>query len=135
MSIHGILLIDLLGLVIIGLIINLVRTHKLNVGYAVVWLLALLGLIITISFPPLLEFITSSVGAIYPASALSLLAFVFILLVLIFFSIQLSMISFRQNELIQYMALKDLLDEEKKTSEKDKGAVNEIFTQVREMET
>lgn len=77
----------------------------------------------------------TSVGAIYPASALSLLAFVFILLVLIFFSIQLSMISFRQNELIQYIALKDLLDEEKKTSEKDKGDVKEIYNQLRETET
>jgi hypothetical protein len=135
MSIHGILFIDLLGLVIIGLIINLVRTHKLNVGYAVVWLLALIGLMITISFPPLLEFITRSVGAIYPASALSLLAFVFIFLVLIFFSIQISMISFRQNELIQYIALKDLSDEGKKTTKNDQGDVNEFYNQVREMET
>jgi hypothetical protein len=112
MNIHGIVFIDTLALAIIGLIVNLVRTHKLNVGYAVIWVAALLGLITIISIPSLLGFVTTSVGAIYPASAVSLLAFVFIFLVLIFFSVQISLISFRQNELIQYMALRDLVEKE-----------------------
>lgn len=112
MSIQGIILIDILGLGLIILILNLVRTHKLHVGYAVIWLLAVSGLITTISIPPLLALVTKAVGAIYPASALSLLAFVFIFLVLIFFSVQLSLISARQVELTQALALKELLAQE-----------------------
>lgn len=112
MSLQGIVLIDMIGLGLIFLILNLVRTQKLYVGYAVIWLLAVGGLMITISFPPLLSLVTRAVGAIYPASALSLLAFVFILVVLIFFSVQISLLSARQIELAQAQALNELLTQE-----------------------
>ncbi|HEY1409014.1 MAG TPA: DUF2304 domain-containing protein, partial [Promineifilum sp.] len=48
----------------------------------------------------------------YPASALSLLAFVFIFAILIYFSVQLSQIARRQTELIQALAIRGLLDSE-----------------------
>lgn len=108
MSIQGIFLIDLVGLGLILWILNLVRTKRLHIGYAATWFLAVLGSMLMISIPPLLSWLPKIVGAIYPASALSLLAFVFIFLVLIFFSMQLSTISARQIELIQSMALQDL---------------------------
>jgi len=111
-STQGIILIDIVGLGLIVLIVNLVRTHRLHVGYGVIWLLAVLGLMITISFLPLLTLVTKVVGATYPASALSLLAFVFILLMLIFFSVQLSLLSARQIKLAQSQALRELLAQE-----------------------
>lgn len=112
MSTQGIILIDFVGLMLIIVIVNLVRTHQLHVGYGVIWLLAVLGLMITISFLPLLTLVTQAVGATYPASALSLLAFVFILVMLIFFSVHLSLLAARQVELAQSQALKELLDQE-----------------------
>jgi hypothetical protein len=112
MTPQGIILIDIVGLGLIILIVNLVRTHKLHVGYAIIWLLAVLTLMTTISTPPLLALVTRAVGAIFPASALSLLAFVFIILVLIMFSVQLSLLSARQVELAQSQALRELLDRE-----------------------
>jgi hypothetical protein len=112
MSTQGIVLIDIVGLGLIILIVNLVRTHKLHVGFGVTWLLAVLGLMLTISFLPLLTFITQAVGATYPASALSLLAFIFILVMLILFSVQLSLLSARQVEMAQSQALRELLDRE-----------------------
>jgi hypothetical protein len=112
MSTQGIILIDIVGLGLIVLILNLLRTHKLHVGYAVIWLLAVLGLMIMISFLPLLALVTKAVGATFPASALSLLAFVFIFLMLIFFSVQLSLLSARQIELAQSQALSELLAQE-----------------------
>ena len=109
MSLQGIILIDLLGIGMMILIINLIRTKKLYIGYAVLWFLAITGLMIIISIPPLLENLPRMVGATYPASALSLIAFVLIFLVLIFFSVQLSIISARQVELIQTIALQELM--------------------------
>lgn len=117
MSTQGIVIIDILGLGLILLIINLVRTHRLHVGYAIIWLLSVFSLMVIISVPPLLEFIPKAVGAIFPASALSLLAFVFIFLVLIIFSVQLSLISTRQIELAQAQALNDLLTQEQNARE------------------
>jgi hypothetical protein len=117
MTSQGIVVIDILGLGLSILIVNLVRTQKLYVGYALIWLLAVIGLMITISSPALLMLVTKAVGAIFPVSALSLLAFVFIFLVLIFFSIQLSALSARQAELTQTLALNELLRQEKQAEQ------------------
>jgi hypothetical protein len=110
MSTQGIILIDLVGLGLIVLILNLVRTHALYAGYAAVWLLAVAALMIMISIPQLLAAVTVAVGAIYPASAVSLLAFVFIFVMLVFFSVQLTLLSTRQVKLIQALALRELQD-------------------------
>ncbi|MCB0291159.1 MAG: DUF2304 domain-containing protein [Calditrichaeota bacterium] len=108
MSLQGIMVIDLMGLGFIILLINLVRTQKLNVSYAIIWLGAVLGLMSLVSVPELLNLLPRLFGAIYPASALSLLGFVFIFLVLIFMSVKLSQLSARQVELIQLLAQKEL---------------------------
>ena len=116
MSVQGIILIDLLGLGFAFWILNLVRTKRLYVSYAVIWLMAIGGAMVIISIPPLLYLIPIIVGAIFPASALSLLAFAFIFMTLIFFSVQISQISARQAELAQAVALKELLIAEESTA-------------------
>ena len=114
-NIQGIIFIDAVGFGLVILILHLVRTQKLYVGYAVLWFLSLAMLMLTVSIPPLLTFVTKAVGAILSASALSLLAFMFIFLVLIFISVKLSILSARQIELIQFLALKDLGTEEEQS--------------------
>jgi hypothetical protein len=109
---QGIVFIDLVGFALLVFIIQLIRTNRLHVGYAGLWILPLIMLMITVSFPPLLLFVTRAVGAIFPASALSMLAFMFIFLVLVFISIQLTTLSNRQIELIQHLALTEILDRE-----------------------
>jgi hypothetical protein len=116
MSTQGIILIDIIGLGLIFLTLNLVRTHKLYVGYAVMWVLAVAGAMVLISIPPLMAFITVSVGATFPASAVTLLAFVFIFIVLIFLTVELSTISSRQVELAQSLALNELMRKEQHIS-------------------
>ena len=113
MSLQGRVLIVIMGLGLIMLAINLVRTQKLHTGLGLLWLAATVSLIVLVSFPSLLELVTEGVGATYPASALSLLAFAFIFLVLIFFSVQLTRLSMRQVDIVQYLAMKELTDQEK----------------------
>ena len=113
MSAHGIILIDIVGLVLVIVILNLVRSQKLHAGYAIIWLLSVLGVMITISFPPLLALVTDSVGAIFPNSTLSLLGFIFVFLMLIFFSVHLSLLYTRQIQLAQSQALSELLAQER----------------------
>ena len=117
MSTYGIIFIDLIGIGMLLLILNLLRTKKLNINYAVIWVLAILSMMVIISVPSLLELLPIIVGARFPASALSLLAFAFIMLVLIFFSVQLSIISRRQTRIIQSIAIQELLMEEKESGE------------------
>jgi hypothetical protein len=111
MSLRGIIFVNILSVGFLLLILNLVRTKKLNISYAVIWFLAVFGLMATVS-TPLLMALPRLIGAQYPASALSLFAFVLIFLTLIFFSVQLSAISARQVELAQAIAIKGLLAKE-----------------------
>ncbi len=119
MSVQGILLIDLLGLALIILLINLVRRERLYVTYALIWIASVAGLMVIVSIPSLLYGIPALLGAVYPASALSLLGFVFTFVFLIFVSVKLTRLSARQTELIQMLAIKDL---EIAESEADAGA-------------
>ena len=109
MSTQGIIIINILGLGLIALIVNLLRIQKLYVGYAAIWLVTTVGLLLIVSTPPLLDFITGAVGAVFPVSALTLLAFMFTIIVLIFFSVKLTVLSEQLAELIQALALKDLM--------------------------
>jgi hypothetical protein len=115
MSLQGRIFIDLLGLGLIVLIVNLIRTKKLHIGYAVIWFLAVVTPMIIVTVPSLLDLLPRIVGATFPASALSLLAFIFIFLVLIVFSVQLSTISARQVELMQAISLHELLAQEEQS--------------------
>lgn len=112
MSTQGILLLDLIGILFILLTLNLIRTRRLHVVYGVIWLLAVVAMIAIISIPPLLASVTIAVGATFPASAMTLLAFVFIFATLIVFSMQISTIGARQIELAQSIALKEHAPEE-----------------------
>ena len=112
MSLQGIIFINLLGLGLIVWLLNLVRTKKLYITFAAIWVLAVLGGMVLISVPAFLNGLPRLVGATYPASAISLLAFIFIFVFLIYFSVQLSIISTRQTELIQALAIRGLLDQE-----------------------
>ncbi len=114
MTLQGILLLDLFGLFLIILMIHLLRARRLHVFYAAVWLLAAVIMMTILSIPPLLEFVTYAVGARYPASAMSLLAFALIVGMLILFSLQLSKITARQVELAQAIALKELIEQEER---------------------
>ena len=114
MSIQGIILIDILGVGLILLTLNLIRIQKLFVGYGILWIMAVFALVLIVSVPPLLALVTKAVGALFPASAVSMLAFIFIFVVLILFSVQLSIVSNRQVELIQALALKELIVEEQR---------------------
>ncbi|MCL4871397.1 MAG: DUF2304 family protein [Anaerolineae bacterium] len=114
MSLQGILLIDFLGLLFCVLILNLVRTHKLQGVYGVIWLGATFSFMLLISIPWLLALVTRLVGATYPASAMSLLAFAFLFAMFIFFSVQLSALSTRQAQIAQAIAVANLLVEDDK---------------------
>ena len=108
MTLQGTIVIDLLGLTLMVLIGGALRRQTLYVGYAVIWMLSIAGLMILVSVPPILALATRAVGALFPVSALSLLAFAFIFLILIYLSVQLSILSTRVTDMARYVALREL---------------------------
>jgi hypothetical protein len=102
---RAVLVLDLMGLFFLLWVLNLVRHGRLYVGYGVIFVAAILGTMITLSVPQLLLVVTHLVGAIFPASALTLLALCFIVLMLLYVLSQLTLVSNRLAILIQELAI------------------------------
>jgi hypothetical protein len=93
------------GLVLI--VFELLRRRRLIERYALLWLfssLVLLGLSI---WTGLLEVISNAVGIVYPPNALFMIAFVFVLVLLLHFSIAISRLSSETKVLAQEIARLD----------------------------
>lgn len=116
MTLHGILLVNFIGLVLLLWVLNLVRHGRLYVGYGVIFVVAILGSLVLLSVPWLLNIVTHLIGAIFPASALTLLALCFIVLMLLYILTQLTIVSNRLSKLVQELALERARLEKKRAS-------------------
>jgi hypothetical protein len=105
LPLRAVLVLDLMGLFFLIWVLNLVRHGRLYVGYGVIFIVAILGTMVTLSVPQLLLGVTHLVGAIFPASALTLLALGFIVLMLLYVLSQLTLVSNRLAVLIQELAI------------------------------
>ena len=105
LPLRAVLVLDLMGLFFLIWVLNLIRHGRLYVGYGVIFIAAILGTMITLSVPKLLLGVTHLVGAIFPTSALTLLALGFIVLMLLYVLSQLTLVSNRLAMLIQELAI------------------------------
>jgi hypothetical protein len=98
----------LLIVVTVGLlvfIIELVRRRHLQERYALLWLLAAIVLVVLAIFRNLLEVIAHAIGIFYAPSALFVIAFGFVLILLLHFSLTVSRLSDQNKVLAQYVGL------------------------------
>ncbi len=105
---QGVALICLGALAMSALVFHQLLNKRLYVGYAVAWLIVLFGGICVVAVPPLARAAARVAGSLFAASGLALLSFGFILLVLIYFSIQLSILSDRITKIAQALAISNL---------------------------
>jgi hypothetical protein len=95
----------LAGIAIFGVIFELVRRKHLQERYALLWLLAGLVVLLMAIWRGLLTTISEAAGIFYPPATLFAIAFLFVLLMLLQFSITVSRLS-RQNKILaQRLAL------------------------------
>jgi hypothetical protein len=116
MTLQGIIIIDIVALLFMAGVLLLLRAGMIYAGYAALWICSTLGVAVLVSVPPLLAAFTSAVGAVFPVSALTLLAFIFIVVVLVLFSIRLTQLHERQTAIIQVLSLRTLSEKESHTS-------------------
>jgi hypothetical protein len=105
MTTQGIVVLWVCGLAYLLWIVNLSRRGRLYAGYAIVWVVWIILGLLLISIEPLLSLITRLTGAVYSASALTLLAFVVLFALQLYLLSQLSIISRRVALLSQYVAI------------------------------
>ncbi|MEE9614848.1 MAG: DUF2304 domain-containing protein [Thermodesulfobacteriota bacterium] len=102
----------LIALTFFGLVVDFIRRGLLKEKYAVLWL-GLVGVVVVLSlWKGLLDRTAEILGVAYPPSLLFLVAFIFVLLILLHFSVVISIMHERHKVLAQEIALlKSLLKE------------------------
>ncbi len=86
-------------------IIELVRQRRLREEYSLLWLATALVLLVLSVSRPLLDVLANLVGIAYPPSALFLVAVIFVLFILLHFSIVLTRLTQENKETAQQLAL------------------------------
>jgi hypothetical protein len=94
-----------MAVVVCALIFELVRRRRLMERYAILWLLAGLTILVLAFWQGLLTRMSHAVGIYYPPSALFAVAFVFVLAMLVHFSLEISRLSDQNKVLAQRVAL------------------------------
>lgn len=86
-------------------VLEMVRRRRLMERYALLWLLSAVVLLALASWPGALNRISRAIGIFYPPTALFVVAFAFILLLLLHFSAAVSRLSDQSKVLAQRLAL------------------------------
>ena len=116
MTSQGIIVLIVVGLTLLAWILDLVR-------YGIIFIGTILGALLVLLVPPLLGWITRLVGALFPASALTLLALCFIVFMLVYVLAQITVVSNRLVIVVQELAIRQadpsLAPSQPKTNLKD----------------
>ncbi len=94
-----------LGLVVLLVVVNLVRTKKLKEEFALLWLLTAVVLVLAPLFIDYLDLIAHALGIEYPPAFIFLLAIISLLFILFQFSMRISGFSDQIKVLAQELAL------------------------------
>ena len=92
-------------LVLLGVVLELVRRKRLMERYAIVWLFSGLALLVFAVWGGLLDSVADALGVAYPPNALFLIAFGFVIFLLLHFSLAISRLSDQSKVLAQRVAL------------------------------
>ena len=106
------------GLLLLG-ILELVRRRRLLERYALLWLFSALVLLALAVWSGLLETVSDAVGIIYPPNALFLVAFGFVMVLLLHFSIAVSKLAEQSKVLAQRLALLEERHERARASQEE----------------
>ncbi len=105
-------------IVLFVLVIDFIRRGLLKEKYSVLWLILIAVVGLFAVWRDLLDRVALLVGVKYPPSLLFLMAFVFVLLILLHFSVVISVLTERNKKLAQEVAIikDELVEVEKKLS-------------------
>jgi hypothetical protein len=95
----------LASIILLAVVVELVRRRQLAENYSLLWLATTIVLLILSVWRGLLDILARIVGIFYPPAALFLVGFVFLLIILLQFSVVISRLSRQTKELTQQMAI------------------------------
>jgi|SRR5271157_6300927 len=116
MSLRGQIFIIAISLFLVLYVLDALRKRKINEEYCLWWIFIMVATDLLVLNQYLLTKITHLIGALVPISTLTLFALVLMLMILIYFSMKISVLTNQVKELIQAYALlrKEFEDSQKK---------------------
>lgn len=96
------------SLALLLFVIELVRRRRLKEEYSVLWTLAALTLLVMAAWFDGLQRLTHAIGAITPSSTLFFIALIFVMLMLLHFSMRISQLERTLTALVQELGLMGL---------------------------
>jgi hypothetical protein len=105
------------SLLLLGVVFELVRRKQLLERYALLWLFSAFVLLLLAAWSDLLAGVAELIGIFYPPSALFTVAFAFVLLLLLHFSLAVSRLTDQSKVLAQRLAL---LEERQRAQEQER---------------
>jgi len=94
-----------ISVLLVVFIVELVRRRKLREEYSWLWLSLSLAMFVLALWPGLLDFVTGLIGAVLTTSTLFFFALVFLVLINIQFSVEISSLRSQVKNLAQQLAL------------------------------
>jgi hypothetical protein len=101
-----------ISVVLLVLIVELVRRRKLREEYSWLWLSLSLAIFVLALWPGFLDFVTNLIGAVLSTSTLFFFALVFLMLITIQFSVEISSLRTQVKNLAQQLAILQEASEE-----------------------
>ena len=112
------------GALLLG-VLELVRRRRLLERYAILWLLSAFVLLALAIWKGLLADLAKAIGIIYPPNALFLIAFGFVLVLLLHFSLAVSRLSDQTKVLAQRLALLEKRQRDRESGESSAETADE----------
>jgi hypothetical protein len=105
MTLHQKVFAVLVSLLVFGVILELVRRRRLREEYAVLWLLTGGGIVVLVVWEGLLAALTRAIGAVLNVSTLFLFAWLFLLAIVLHYSVIISRLTMQVKNLAQEVAI------------------------------
>jgi hypothetical protein len=105
LTIHQTIFAIATSVVVFVMLVELVRRRRLREEYAWLWLLTGAAMIVLISWPRLLAFVTRAIGAATPLTTLLIFSLLFLLAIVVHYSVIISRLTTQMKNLTQEVAL------------------------------
>ena len=105
MNIRIQIIVAVIVLLALCVIINMIRRKRLELRYALAWLMVGVGILVLDCFPNLITWMSKSLGIASPVNMLFFFGFCFSLMIIFVLTVSISRMSIRMKQLAQEIAL------------------------------
>lgn len=102
------LIVGFIVVIALSIIVNMIRRKRLELRYALAWLLVGISILILDCFPQLITWLSVKAGVASPINMLFFLGFCFSLMIIFVLTVAVSRMSIRIKELAQELALHEM---------------------------